>query len=337
MLSTLGSRFLQVPSLFLYVGMLLPLFHPFAASAQNIKMTVGQAGVNPGVSLSFIAKKENLFAEHGLDVNIIATNTASAVQAMLGGSMQISTGSAGGAFVTATLQGSPPFVLVSSWVNVFPYVLFGRQEIHGARDLKGKTGQIGAPFGTAPEVALHFGLIKLGLDPEKDVKLIQMPRSDWGNVLAQLERGDVQFSLLPPPYDRIAEKRGLRPLLALPDIGIPWQQNGEWVQKSYLAKNRDSVLRYVRAMADAMKIYFNQKEKTVTYLEEFLGSNREDTEYGRQIYAKWADRNPRPKLESMKTTLETIKKTTPKAATADPAAFIDTTLVDQLLKEGYFK
>jgi ABC-type nitrate/sulfonate/bicarbonate transport system substrate-binding protein len=334
---TLAARFLRIPGLVLCLHIISPVFLPFDASAQSVKMTVGRAGVNPGVSLSFIAQKENLFAKHGLDVNIIETNTASAVQAMLGGSMQISTGSAGGAFVTATLEGSPPFVLVCSWVNVFPYVLFARQDIHGARDLKGKTGQIGAPFGTAPEVALHYGLAKLGLDPEKDVKLIQMPRSDWGNVLAQLERGDVQFSLLPPPYDRVAEKRGLRPLLALPDIGIPWQQNGEWVQKSYLAKNRDSVLRYLRVMADAMKIYFDQKEKTVTYLEEFLGSNREDTEYGRQIYAKWADRNPRPKLESMKTTLETIKKITPKAAAADPAAFIDTTLVDQLLKEGYFK
>jgi NitT/TauT family transport system substrate-binding protein len=319
------------------VGILLPLFHPFDGSAQSVKMTVGRAGVNPGVGLSFIAQKENLFAKHGLDANIIETNTASAVQAMLGGSMHISTGSAGGAFVTATLEGAPPFVLVCSWMNVFPYVLFARQEIQDARDLKGKTGQIGAPFGTAPEVALHYGLTKLGLNPEKDVKLVQMPRSDWGNVLVQLERGDVQFSLLPPPYDRLAEKRGFRRLLALPDIGIPWQQNGEWVLKSYLAKNRDSVLRYLRVMGDAMKIYFSQKEKAVTDLTEFLGSNREDTEYGVEIYAKWADRNPRPKLESLKTTLETIKKTTPKAATADPAAFIDTTLVDQLLKEGYFK
>src|SRR5207249_8146595 len=69
--------------------------------------------------------------------------------------------------------------------------------------LKGKTGQVGATFGSAPDVALRFGLSKMGLDPEKDVRLIQMPRPDWANVIAQIEKGDVQFSVLPPPYDRI--------------------------------------------------------------------------------------------------------------------------------------
>jgi ABC-type nitrate/sulfonate/bicarbonate transport system substrate-binding protein len=109
------------------------------------------------------------------------------------------------------------------------------------------------------------------------------------------------------------------------------------VLKSYVASNREAVVRFVRALANAMKVYFNQKEKTITYLTEFLGSNREDTEYAYQAFAKWADRNPRPKAESIKNTLLAITSTTPKAATADPASFIDTSIVDQLVKEGYFK
>jgi hypothetical protein len=35
--------------------------------------------------------------------------------------------------------------------------------------------------------------------------------------------------------------------------------------------------------------------------------------------------------------LEAIKKTTPKAATANATSFIDTSIVDQLIKEGYYK
>src|SRR5207249_6101650 len=92
----------------------------------------------------------------------------------------------------------PPFVVISSWVNVFPYMVVARKEIAKIQDLKGKTGQVGATFGSAPDVALRFGLSKMGLDPEKDVKLIQMPRPDWANVIAQIEKGDVQFSVLPP-------------------------------------------------------------------------------------------------------------------------------------------
>ena len=107
--------------------------------------------------------------------------------------------------------------------------------------------------------------------------------------------------------------------------------------KSYVASNREAVLRFVRTLADAMRVYFSQKDKTITYLTEFLGSDREDTEYAYQLFSKWADRNPRPKADSIKNTLLAISGTTPKATTADPASFIDTSIVDQLLKEGYFR
>ncbi|MET0502035.1 MAG: ABC transporter substrate-binding protein [Candidatus Binatia bacterium] len=310
--------------------------HPRESYAQA-KMTVGQTGTNPGTALYFIAEKEKLFAKHGLDVNIVKTNTAAAVQAMLGGSMQMATGSGAAAFITATLEGAPPFVLVGSWVNVFPYKVMALKEIAKVEDLKGKTGHVGAPFGTIPDTALRFALTKLKLEPDKDVKLVQNANADPASILAAMDRGDVQFGILAPPFDRVAEKRGYRTLLALPDLGIPWQQNGEWTTRSYLNGNRDNVLRYVRAMADAVKFYFDQKDKTIVYLTEFIGGNREDVEYAYQSFVKWADRNPRPKVETLRTTLEAIKKNTPKAASADPASFIDATIVEQLAKEGYFK
>ena len=163
-------------------------------AAQTIKMTIGQTGINPGTAPFIIAQKENFFAKHGLEVKIIETQTTAAVQAMLGGSMQFTMG-AGAAFTTATLEGAPPFVNVASWINVFPYYLVARKEFAKVADLKGKLGQVGGPFGAAPDVAMRFGLSKLGIDPEKDVKFVQMGRPDWANVIVQLEKGDVQFSV----------------------------------------------------------------------------------------------------------------------------------------------
>lgn len=337
MKSTLTLRFSPISTLLLLLGVIsAPVLSPDAV-AQTTKITVGQTGINPGTSLFFIAQKENFYAKHGLDANIIRTSTAGAVQAMLGGSMQVSTGSGAAAFVTATLEGAPPFVLVCSWMNVFPYTVMVQKDIRRPEDLKGKTGHVGAPFGTIPDTALRFALTKLGIDPERDVKLIQIARPDSANIIAQMERGDVQFGPLAPPFDRIAEKRGFRPLMSLPELGIPWQNNGEWVQRSYLKSDRDTVLRFIRVIGDAMKFYFEQKEKTIIYLSEFLGSNREDTEYAYQAFSKWADRVPRPKIDGMRTTFDAIKKKTPKAASADPAPFIDASLVEQLVKEGYFK
>lgn len=305
--------------------------------AQGAKMNVGQAGVNPGAGLFVIAERENLYKKHGLDVSIVKTNTTAAVQAMLGGSMQMATGAGAAAFVTATLEGAPPFVLVGSWVNVFPYKIMAQKDIKQIADLKGKTGHVGAPFGTIPDTALRFALNRLKIDPEKDVKLIQHSSADPASILAAMEKGDVQFGIFAPPFDLIAEKRGYEMLLALPALGIPWQQNGELLPRSYLKTNRDNVVRFMRATTEAMRFFFEQKEKTINYMAPYLGRSREETEYAYNMYRNWVDVSPRPKIETIRTTLDAIKKNTPKAANADPASFIDASIVDQLVKEGYVK
>src|ERR687892_1351503 len=273
----------------------LPLLFSWRCTglAQSAKMTVGQTGINPGTGLYFIAQKENLFAKHGLNVNILKTNTTAAVQAMLGGSMQMSTGSGAAAFVTATLEGAPPFVLVGSWVNVFPYKVMTHKDITKVEDLKGKTGHVGAPFGTIPDTALRFALNRLKIDAEKDVKLVQHSNADPASILAAMEKGEVQFGILAPPFDLIAERRGYEMLLALPGLGIPWQQNGEITPVSYLKSNRDNVVRLMRATAEASKFYFDQKEKTIEIMTEYLGRPRDETEYAYNQYKRWVDKNHR--------------------------------------------
>ena len=301
------------------------------------KMTVGQAGVNPGAGLFTIAVNQGFYKKHGLDVEIIKTHTTAAVQAMLANKMQMATGAGAAAFVTATLEGAPPFVLVASWVNVFPYKIMAHKGIKKIEDLKGKTGHVGAPFGTIPDTALRFGLSRLKIDPEKDVKLVQHSNADPASILAAMEKGEVQFGILAPPFDLIAEKRGYEMLLALPGLGIPWQQNGELVRASYLKSDRDNILRFLRATAEASKFYFDQKDKTIEIMTEYLGRSRDETEYAYNQYKRWVDRVHRPQIETIKTTLEAISKNTPKAASANAASFIDTSLVDQLIKEGYYK
>ena len=107
--------------LILFAAAAIEFLSPADSQAQNRKMIVGQAGVNPGAGLFTIAVNQGFYKKHGLDVEIIKTNTTAAVQAMLAGKMQMATGAGAAAFVTATLEGAPPFVLVASWVNVFPY------------------------------------------------------------------------------------------------------------------------------------------------------------------------------------------------------------------------
>jgi len=307
------------------------------AYAQGTHIIVGQTGVNPGAGLFTIAVKQGLYKKHGLDVEIIKTATTVAVQAMLAGKMHLATGAGAAAFVTAQLEGAPPFLVIGSWVNVFPYKIMADKDIKKIEDLKGKTGHVGAPFGTIPDTALRFALNRFKIDPERDIKLVQHSTADPASILVAMQRGEVQFGILAPPFDLAAERRGWGMLLALPQLGIPWQQNGEILPASYLKNNRDTVIRFMRATAEASKFYFDEKGRTIEIMTEYLGRPRNETEYAYDEYKRWADKNHTPRVETIKTTLEAIKNSTPKAGSANPASFIDTSIADQLVKEGFYR
>ena len=100
------------------------------------------------------------------------------------------------AFVMAMGGSTLGFVLVSSWVNVFPYTVMVQQDIKTPQDLKGKVGHVGAPSGAIPDVALRFALTKLGLDPEKDVRLVQIARPDPANIIAQRKEATCSLARL---------------------------------------------------------------------------------------------------------------------------------------------
>src|SRR5262249_15949792 len=105
-------KLMNSPIRLLFLGLLIVVATSAEAResvAQGKKMIVGQAGVNPGAGLFSIAVKEGLYQKHGLEVEIIKTNTTAAVQAMLANKMQMATGAGAAAFVTATLEGAPPF------------------------------------------------------------------------------------------------------------------------------------------------------------------------------------------------------------------------------------
>jgi hypothetical protein len=146
-------------------------------------------------------------------------------------------------------------------------------------------------------------------------------------------RGAVRH--LAPPFDLIAEKRGYTmPRLALPGLGIPWQQNGELVP-AVSKSNRDNVVRLLGNCGGG-KFYFDQKENHRDHDRNTLGRPRDETEYALQPVQALDRPHPTTAGRYDQNDARRIKKNTP-AATANAASFVDTSLVDQLVKEGYYK
>ena len=86
-----------------------------------------------------------------------------------------------------------------------------------------------------------------------------------------------------------------------------------------------------------MKFYFEHKEKGIAYLAEFLAIDGQTRSMPMRPMQNGSIKFLDLKLRGIRSTIEAIKKTTPKAAAADPGSFIDSSLIDQLVKEGYIK
>ena len=114
------------------------------------KMTVGQAGVNPGAGLFSIAVNQGFYKKHGLDVEIIKTNTTAAVQAMLANKMQMATGAGMAAFVTAHLEGAPALPWSAPGSMSFPTRSWRRRASGKSKTSKAKPAMSARPSARSP-------------------------------------------------------------------------------------------------------------------------------------------------------------------------------------------
>jgi len=158
------------------------------------------------------AKEGRFFEKYGIkNLEVIQFSGGQPVtRALIGGDIQIST-TGGAAVVNARLKGADT-VIIARTVGVFPYTLYVSKDISDAAALKGKRLAV-STVGGSGYVAMQYALRKLGLDPDKDVAMLQV--GDFGARLASLASGTVQGTLLLPPFTLRARELGLRSLYDL--------------------------------------------------------------------------------------------------------------------------
>ena len=192
----------------------LVLFCAAACHSQSVaqdkkleRIRVGGGSVGAPQMTMWFAKEASLYEKHGLAVEAISIPGSSmALQAMLSGEVPIIQ-LGGAASIQANLAGADT-VIVASILTKF--LIFSRPEITKIADLKGKV--FGATrFGTLSDFASRFALEKSGLDPEREITMVQT--GGQPETLAALLTGRVQAAALSVPAILRAKKANMRELL----------------------------------------------------------------------------------------------------------------------------
>ncbi|HLN86445.1 MAG TPA: PhnD/SsuA/transferrin family substrate-binding protein, partial [Candidatus Limnocylindrales bacterium] len=151
----------------------------------------------------WIAHGLKLFHKYGLDTELVYVSGARPIQAMLGGSIDVSQ-VGGAATVAAAAQGAEVAILgtIFSRLN---FAVHASPQIKQIADLKGKTLATGAIGGNTYFAALLF-LQKFGWVANKDVSLFASGGSP--EVLQALVQGRHPAGVLTAPTTHLATRMG---------------------------------------------------------------------------------------------------------------------------------
>ena len=279
---------------------------------------------------AWIAKEAGYFSAEGLDVELIRVGGSTRmVAAMLGGSAPIIQAGAIAA-LTANVAGAD-VVIIGATGTLSPFRLIARPEIKQPSDLKGKKAGI-TTFGSTSDQVVRIALKEFHLEPTKDVALLTFGAQP--ETFAALMNGIIQVAPLSYPLYPKALKSGMRELVNFANLGVEDINGTVITTRSFIAQQRDTALRFMRAFTRGMQRYRTDKEFSKKVLGKY-GKITDDEilEGAWQDYAPTLQRSPRPSLKAIQFMIDNQfagKKPLPK-----PEQFVDFSIAEQLEKSGF--
>ena len=299
------------------------------------KVVLGFSGVGSGEEVHHFAKKVGLFQKHGLDVEIVyIPGGSTVVQSMIAGDVQFGRGSAT-EVVTSHLAGFPLKIL-TALINKFVYSFVTPMNITRPQDLKGRAVAV-SRFGSGSDFITRMALKSWGLEPSKDVTILQVGNSP--DRLAAIASGKVQGSILSLSQTPRAKKLGLRVLADLSQIDAEYPQGVLYVSTSLIEKRPDLIREFLKAYVEGIQQFKINLPAAYSVIEKNTGlkDKTEIEEYHALLTKNFLLSNPLPTVAGMKTVLDDLGAKNPKVRELKPENLIDTRFLRELKDSGFIK
>jgi NitT/TauT family transport system substrate-binding protein len=313
------------------INFVLCIALPAIAAAQ--KFVVGYSGITAIQAPFWIIKDAGYFKQEGLDSNLVYIAASSTMaQAMLAGEVAISTANSQ-AVVDTGLQGGD-LVAVGAIVNFVALYVIAAPEIKSVQDLKGKPVGV-TRFGATTDFAMQMFLKKYGLEPVRDVPIIQI--GGVPELAAALSNKSIYAAAMSYPMGLVAQQAGMKMLANLAKEEIPFLHQGLTTTGRFMRERRAQAKAFVRAYGKAVHFMHTRKEESKTIVSRYTKVTDPAMLEGTMQYAyDFVEKIPLVKREAIQVTLEESGRKNPKAKQAKPEQFYDNSLVQELIKEGFF-
>ncbi|HLC27273.1 MAG TPA: ABC transporter substrate-binding protein [bacterium] len=319
--------------LVLAIGVLFPAIkatQSFAAEPPLIPVTAVYGVISTDPTYLWVANERGFFKKNGLDVDLTHIPTAQAIQALIGGKVQFST--TGMEALDAALSGADT-VYIMIPIKTFVLSIYGRPDIAGVKGLVGKT--IGATNkGSATDMAGRLVLKQNGLTPDVDVKFAYL--KELPALVGALKEGMIDAAIITPPNTLRARNLGMKELLNIQDLRIPFAQHTIATTRSYIRTQPEAVRRYVRSAMEGLDYTLKNREEALSVMSKYTKTTDAALlKEAYDAYAKAWERNPMPSQAAIESLL--AASLNPKAKGARWDQFVDDRFVKEVAASGAIK
>jgi len=295
---------------------------------------VGWAAMTASHTPLWVAQEKGFLAKQGLSIEPIFFGAGPpAMQALVAGDLDIVVTSAPN--VVNPRLGGADTVMILSIIPTFIDHIISAANITSPEQLKGKIGSVNR-FGSISEMGLRLSLKRLGIDPEKDVQIV--PVGGNPERLAAISKGIAQFTIMNEPFIKEAERLGFRDLVNMATLKIPLHGNGIVTREVNIKTKRPMVMKFARAMTEAIHYIKAEKEATKAIIGKYTRfTDPEGLERTYKNYTSVLLDVPYADPAGIKTLLDDMAAKNPKAAAADPKSFVDESFVQEMESSGFIK
>ena len=273
------------------------------------------------------AYEAGFFTKHGLNMTMLyVTSGVITSQTMASGSAAAATTTATDA-LRAMAAGAPMKIIMVN-IDQFQHLFVARPGINGPKEMRGKKIAV-SRYGAFSDIQTRFVVRQWGMDPDKDVQILQIGNSAARS--AAMASGGVDGAIVTPAFVPFARNAGLQVIFDLSTIKTKFASQ-IMVAHDQLVKERPAVLKQiVLGFLDGIKSWKARPDLVKPYLRKYYKVSEADIE---SIYVdtnKFLRSEPVPDLEGLQNAWDSIPEM--RGKTVDLKKFVEPRFVADALTE----
>lgn len=297
------------------------------------RLNVVYASISGLFLACWVAKDAGYFERENLDVNLVYIQSATtALQAMIAGEAPIIL-AGGEPVIESGLKGGDAVFI--GGISIVPAVHFmALPEIKTVQDLRGRSVGV-TRFGSSTDYAMRQVLRRNGLEPMKDVTVLQIAGGHRGLATSLLAKA-IAAATIAPPNSLRAEKGGAKLLVDMTKSGIYFPYSSIASTRSFLKRSRPLAVSFMRAYSDGIKRMNSDRPFSLAVIKKYM--REDDPEILEAVYKYGVDFIARVPEQNKEGVAEVLRQSPdPKAKSAAPDSFIDESLVRELAQKGLYR